>query len=192
VALVRPKVALVGDSLTNEGDFRPLHYFADTSVFGINGETSFGVFSRIHEYLQDLPDYLFLNIGVNDLAQGERVESLSERIKRIWEKVVQLSPGTRVVATTILPISHKLFENRPPGLSNKHIGVLNGVLRQSAFAFGADMIDLNAAYLNDDYELDPEDTYDGIHLKKKAYFPWVALIISYLSCEIKKKLTQNR
>lgn len=152
----------LGDSLTA---------FHDWSVFGkhrnagIPGDTTDGLLQRLHYTLEKKPVTLVLMIGINDLLQGQDIDTMKRNYQKIFEQIGVID---RVVLLSLLPVQMVPRTQ----LINEQIIRLNHFLKrecaQRGFVFGdlyRDMVDREGG-IKDSF------TSDGVHLTPEAYKIW--------------------
>lgn len=176
---------LLGDSLTEWGDFSPLSYLVKVINLGISGDTTMGILSRVEKCAERHPDYIFLLAGINDILQHERIEDIVVRHRKIWAKIKERSPGTKLVVLTLIPVCEQLLDCVSEMTNNKRILILNGALKKFAADDGVRILDLGEDYYkeNGDIGLSPVDTEDGLHLRPAGYRPWIRMLLKYLALE---------
>ena len=78
--MVTGRIIMVGNSITEGGNWKVL--LRDTTVInrGISGDVTFGVLNRLKEITDRKPSKLFLLIGVNDLSRNTPDEVIIENI----------------------------------------------------------------------------------------------------------------
>jgi lysophospholipase L1-like esterase len=159
----RADIIMLGDSLTEHGNWHEL--LPNTKVMnrGISGDTSSGILARLAEVISRQPRLAFLMVGVNDLADGATPEAVAENTSKILRslQVAQISPVLQSV----------LFVGDGQRDINFSIEQLNTRLRELALKMRVPFLDLNPL-LAPSGRLAPEFTYDGLHLKGTAYLRW--------------------
>ena len=158
----QPPLIFLGDSLTQFHDWS--HFGAHHNT-GIAGDTTDGLLYRLHYTLEKRPQTLVLQIGINDLLQGQYVEMVQENYKKIFEKVKSVP---KVVVISLLPIA--LYAGSYD--INEKIILLNHFLKQRSQAHGFTYIDLYSQMLDRDGGIQKALTSDGVHLTDKAYEIW--------------------
>jgi lysophospholipase L1-like esterase len=176
---------LLGDSLTEWGDFSPLSPLVEVINKGVSGDATMGILARADGVARLKPDYLFLEAGINDIFHHERVEDIMFRHRAIWAKVKRISPGTKLLVLTLAPLCEELLADASDLVNNRRVMTLNRELKKYAKEDLVETLDLYAAYVreNGDAGLTRDDTDDGVHLKPAAYRPWLRLLIKYLAAE---------
>jgi lysophospholipase L1-like esterase len=179
-------VVLLGDSLTEWGDFSGLSGrerpcgAAGPVNHGIAGDTTWGILARLHETTLLKPGWLFLQAGINDLAQGSTPEEIVSRLGRIWARVATDSPGTRIGILNLLPLCPKRLQWEAATVSNPLVRRVNAALQDAVSRGPAIFVDLYSAYADSEGDLPERYTQDGLHLLPDAYGPWTGLLLRIL------------
>jgi lysophospholipase L1-like esterase len=138
---------------------------------------------RLHETTMLRPGWVFVQAGINDLAQGSAPEELVARLSKIWARIALESPGTRVGVLNLLPLCPGRFEWTGFSLNNPLIRRVNAAIQEAASRSGALYLDLYAAYADPKGDLPENYTQDGLNLLPEAYGPWTELLITVLQKE---------
>jgi lysophospholipase L1-like esterase len=176
---------LLGDSLTEWGDFSPLSHLIKVLNKGIAGDTTMGILARVEGLAALKPDYLFLEAGINDVFQHERIEDIVLRHRKIWAKIKKISPETKLVVLTLAPLCEELLGYASELISNRRVMILNGALQKFAADDKVPTLSLYEAFSrkNGSVGLSREDTDDGVHLSPLGYRPWIELLLNFLDSE---------
>jgi len=159
---------MLGDSITEEGDWNALMKRDDILNRGISGDTTTGVLRRM-EYLGSQPKICFIMIGVNDLSRGSSVEEVFDNYVKIINTLT---------SQKITPVIQSILLTDRPGLNSK-ITVLNQKLKQFSRSKNIRFVDLNKKLAPNGVLL---DTYseDGQHLNAKGYTIWAEAVKGYM------------
>jgi len=161
------RIAFVGDSITAAGDWGT--WFPNDSVanLGISGDTSDDVLARLAEIVEYDPHEICLLVGTNDLGAGHSVEHLVRNLELLLVELRRELPEVRLLVQSIMPRG-KEFADRLHE-SNIH-------LRQFAPTVHALYLDLWPALAGDDGALRSEYSDDELHLTRKGYEAWLAVV----------------
>lgn len=171
-------IVLVGDSITDEGEWAELLGNPAIRNRGISSDTTIGVLDRLPDIIEPQPHKLFLMIGVNDLSNlGRSPAEIAQTYREILAQIRARSPQTHVFIQSVLPINPRLFLGFA---TNSNIRALNERLQHLATEFSYPYIDLHSHFLDAKQQLDTKYTSDGIHLNGIAYQHWQALIQPYV------------
>jgi len=176
----RPRVLLLGDSLTQGGDWAGLWPEVQTFNQGISGETTAMILARVGRAAAVQPDLIFLQAGINDFGRSgpARYATVLNNHRRIWRELKAARPQARLFLISLFPVSERRF----PGW-NRAIANFNRELKAQAEKEGLTYIDVHPLLTDEGGQLRPDLTYDGLHLKKEAYNLWVAALRDHLVLE---------
>jgi len=162
-------IAMVGDSITNGGQWSKLFSRNDIANHGMNGDTTINVLNRIDSILEIHPKKVFLMIGTNDIGNGVSTDIVVEN----YEKIV-----LKLRNSADLFVQSTLFREKWEIEINTRIRVLNERIKSFCVANNITYIDLNSALAPKDY-LDTAYTNDGVHLNDEGYLAWKREIEKY-------------
>ena len=173
-------IVFLGDSITAGYDWATLFKNSHIRNHGVGGDTSDGVLRRLDPIVERKPEQIFLMVGINDLWNGVSVDEITANHRHILERCKNKSPGTTLVMQSVLPMNGS-WSSTPERIPvvNKQVGALNSALKLLAAEFGFPYIDLHSLFLKE-RELDPQYTYDGLHLNEKAYLKWKSSLEPFL------------
>lgn len=160
----RADLVMLGDSITEGGPWS--EYLEGVPVLnrGISGELSDGALARLPSIIALKPRVVSLLTGTNDLQAGFGPEHPAENIRAILKALGDAGIG---VVLHSLPFAQGGFGRT----FNERVARLNETLRPIARESGARFLDLNALTARDGV-LDPDLTYDGLHLDAAGYIVW--------------------
>ena len=138
----------------------------------ISGETTHQIRQRLPDFAGTRPDTIHLMAGINDLRQGATDGDVVQNINQILLHLRQQHPQARVILHSILP-------TRLESLPRDRIALINRHLAYVANQRGADFLDLQATFTDDQGQLRRELTTDGLHLSRQGYAIWQAALLSY-------------
>jgi lysophospholipase L1-like esterase len=177
--MVKAKIVMLGNSITEGGNWKKL--LGDSSVLnrGISGDVTFGVLNRLEEVLQHKPSKIFLLIGINDLSRNTPDEVIIENLFTIAKRIKTGSPQTELFIQSILP-TNESFKNFPAAFHGKglHITTINTQLARYADKMKYRYIDLYSQFLDSSGSLDAKYATDGLHLSPAGYQNWVRILSS--------------
>jgi len=175
--MVTGRIIMVGNSITEGGNWKVL--LRDTTVInrGISGDVTFGVLNRLKEITDRKPSKLFLLIGVNDLSRNTPDEVIIENIFKIVGKIKSASPKTAIYVQSILP-TNESFKNLHKSFREKgeHITIINNQLKNYTEMLKYTYINLYSNFLDADGRMDSKFTYDGLHLSAAGYDHWIEIL----------------
>jgi lysophospholipase L1-like esterase len=174
-------IVMLGDSLTaGGGSWSRLRPGAVVYNLGVPADTTMGVWARLSEVVARKPDYIFLQVGINELGQGLKIKEIVAGHERIWSELREKLPEAKVFVCSLIPIRESRLSYRPHRLRNVNIMAINRQLAQAAEKAGLQFINLYLPLLGPDGELPDNLTFDGVHLQPQAYEVWLLAIKSYL------------
>jgi lysophospholipase L1-like esterase len=149
--------------------------FPVTEIFGSNvknrgiaGNHLSHMAERLQGIIKGHPKKILLEGGINDLLNGDPVDSVFDHYKMIVEKIKAASPGTEIIIQSTFPT----FYER--GKFNHVVQILNDSLMQYASIYHIHYIDI---YSMMDH---PELYVDGLHPNARGYTIWRKLISSFI------------
>ncbi len=142
----------------------------------ISGETSTGLLKRLDIFDSTKPEVIFVMIGINDLIRGESDEVILDNQRQIIRYLRKAHPTAQVVVQSILPHGAEAatWEGRDKLLAipNSRIRQLNQQLQRIAAKRGVRYLDLYSLFANQQDNLRPELSTDGLHLSPAGYLVW--------------------
>src|SRR4051794_30762511 len=157
-----PDIVMLGDSLTEWGNWHELVRGFRVINQGIAGDTSSGVLDRLQEVIDRRPKVVFVMIGTNDIGLVPP-ESLLRNLREIVTRLRDASITT--VAQSIL------FRGGWLHADNAIIAAVNAKWAAFCANQGVRFLDLNAVMAVDG-RLPDAMTDDGVHLTAAAYRVW--------------------
>lgn len=143
---------------------------------GISGETSAGLLKRLKLFDITAPETIFVMIGINDLIRGMDDTTLLNNYREIIRDLVWVHPDAQIVVQSILPHSGKNanWEGRERLLkvSNERIRTLNEELKIIAQEENVYYLNLHPLFTDEEGNLKPELSTDGLHLNQQGYLVW--------------------
>lgn len=163
-------VALVGDSLTEWGDWDALLPGVTTVNYGISRDRAEGVLARLSQVQATKPSRMVLLIGTNDLGAGYAPAEIAATTREIVAAAKKFLPAGRILLQSVMPREAML---------KAEVEELNARLAKIAAEEGVDFLDLYAPFLAGD-GLDPAVADDQLHLNDAGYSRWVSLLEPWL------------
>jgi lysophospholipase L1-like esterase len=158
-----PDIVMLGDSLTEWGNWHELVPEYRIVNRGISGDTSSGVLDRLQEVIERRPKVVFVMVGTNDISRGVPPHVLQRNLREIVTRLREAS--ITVVAQSIL------FRVGWQQASNDTIAAANAEWAAFCATQGVRFLDLNAVMAVNS-SLPDTMTYDGVHLTAAAYRVW--------------------
>lgn len=158
----RSDLVFLGDSLTMRHNWSAF----GASNMGIDGDTTAGLLSRLHQVKGS--KYIVLMIGVNDILNQTQLPKIQKNYLKILDS---FSPEQEVYVLTLLPV----IDVKQTRSINHEIKAFNAWLKTKISK--THLIDMYPHFL-DQNKKGIKDTYtnDGIHLTAKAYKVWESIL----------------
>ena len=171
-SLRNPKrdIVMLGDSITEGGDFRQLTGRDDILNRGIGWDTSLGLTKRLNLIGMDVKK-CFILIGINDISRDIPIDSIFENYKIVIANL-KAKNITPIIQSTLYTVDRIEFDN-------KKVEELNTKLKEYAKENNIVFIDLNSV-LSENKMLKQEYTHDGVHLNTKGYVVWMNAIKKHM------------
>lgn len=161
---------ILGDSLALwlPSEYLPHHRFWLNQ--SISGETTGNMLQRLHYFANTRPDTIHLMAGINDLRNGATDGDVVHNISQMLLQLRRQHPQAKVVVHSILP-------TRLDNLPRDRIAQLNQYLAYVAHQRGAEFLDLQPTFADQQGQLRRELTTDGLHLSPSGYELWQAAMV---------------
>ena len=157
------EIVMLGDSLTEWGNWHELVPEYRIVNRGISGDTSSGVLDRLQEVIERRPKVVFVMVGTNDISREVPPRVLLRNLREIVARLREAS--ITVVAQSIL------FRGGWQQASNDTTAAANAEWAAFCTTQGVPFLDLNALMAVNS-SLPDAMTYDGVHLTAAAYRVW--------------------
>lgn len=169
-------VVFFGDSITYESNFQ--HPGLKIVNLGYSGDTLVGMAARIPMVQAVSPEKVFLLGGINGLTDANLSQS-AQQYEALLDQLQAALPDAQIYIQSVLPVSKEKETSLTNICHNETIVAFNKLLEEMAARRGHVYIDIHSLYCRNG-ELDPQLTYDGLHLQKHAYEQWEAAVKPYL------------
>ncbi len=160
------------------GDFHTVHMnFGDLSMsypFVVKGEEALTTDSLYHNLNQSVyiynPSVIFMEVGLEDLGNGERVEDIVSRYKIIIKEIQENRPNAHIYVESIYPIYPDKIpdSNKYKSINNATIKKINQELKTMASDLKVKYVDLYSVLLEKN-QLKKDYTEDGVSLNADGY-----------------------
>ncbi|BAZ04914.1 GDSL-type esterase/lipase family protein [Calothrix sp. NIES-3974] len=174
------KIVLLGDSLTDEGEWVELLANPHVINRGISGDTTIRVWKRISAIIKIQPQQLFLMIGVNDLVNTNKsLTQITQDYRQLIQTITTQLPSTEIFLQSIIPVNTTLatfLRTRPRPQVSQDILTLNQNIQAIAQEFQCEYLDIYSHLADEHHQLLPECTTDGIHLNGEGYKIWAGIL----------------
>jgi len=175
------EIVMLGDSITEWGDWNVLLNRTDVANFGIGGDRASCLSYRLFDVYLAQPKKCFLMIGINDLTGNDNVENVFNNYISIIEDIKRHNIEIIIQSTLYLSETAAKFSHIGNDWKNINVKVnsLNELLKKYCHVNGLTYLDLNEI-LSKNKVLEKQNTPDGIHLNETGYKKWRDLLITYL------------
>jgi lysophospholipase L1-like esterase len=170
-AITSTTVVMLGDSITEEGDWGALLPGHDVANRGYPGFTTEELVEAAEAVAEAEPAVVFVLTGTNDIRDGRTAGWTEAQLSEMLDHFDRVAPETSLVLQTILPRAD----------APDQVAVANESIRQIASDRGIPVLDLHPAFDNGAGGLRPSDTTDGIHLADPGYRRWAGLVAELLA-----------
>ena len=158
---------------------------------GIGGTTTFELLENMDACIYDLqPDYIYINIGTNDLNLPDYTEEgLIERYRAILLGIREHLPQARVFMLAYYPVNPAVAEKNPWARAalqvrtNARIRSANDAVRKLAAETGNVFLDLNDGITDEAGCLKADYTVEGMHMYADGYVPVLKALLPWLPAE---------
>lgn len=154
---------------------------------GIGGFTTTELLEVMDVCIYDLkPDYIYINIGTNDLNVPDyKEEELITRYRHIIELIKTHLPEVHIFMLAYYPVNPEAAKD--PGMkealkirSNERIASANAAVKKLAEETGSVYLDLNQGIKDSEGRLKAEYTIEGMHMYGDGYAPVLEALLPYL------------
>ncbi len=155
---------------------------------GIGGTTTFDLIENMDVCVYDLqPDYIYINIGTNDLNLPDySEETLIDRYRTILLGIREHLPDAKIFMLAYYPVNPAVAEKNPWAKealqirTNARINLANEAVRKLAEETGAEFLDLNEGIRDENGNLKAEYTVEGMHMYADGYVPVLKALLPWL------------
>ncbi|MEY4541087.1 MAG: hypothetical protein RLZZ306_2844 [Bacteroidota bacterium] len=156
-------ILLIGDSLLAQENWNNLLSRSDLKNDAFGGAITQQILWNIKRgELVSSPKIVVIDGGINDLLAGVPTQRVLENYQQIIE--VLRKRNIKIIAHLVL----YTVDNEE---INKNVFILNFLLKEYFESQKIEFIDMNTR-LSDNKKLNPNFSFDGIHLKNSAYKIW--------------------
>lgn len=159
------RIVMLGDSITDGGEWYELLNSNLVQNRGISGDTTIGVLNRLDTINNNIQK-VFIMIGINDIASYKSIDEIYNNYTKIIDKLN--SKNIEVFIQSILYVAKKYPNSKEINLK---VSELNNRLLELSENRNIKFIDLNLI-LSDNKFLKEKYQNDGIHLNGEAYYLW--------------------
>lgn len=177
----KKEIIFLGNSITNGGEWAELFQNKRVKNRGISGDVTEGVLFRLNEVTESKPAKVFLLIGINDLAHGISKDTVLANICRIATLIQANSAKTKIYIQSLLPVNPGFGKFAGHCSKTEEILWINHQLSEWCALNGVKFINLFDQFKNDDnQQMNPRYTNDGLHLLGDGYLLWTKIINQFI------------
>ena len=166
---MKNRIAFWGDSLTEWGNWGKYFPNQEIANFGISGEKSNEILSRLDQLLLWKPKKIFLMMGINDLGDGLSYQDVLENYQKLFS-LLKEQKDIELIVQSLLPTNEDLFKST--NFDGMNILELNYHLKDLCDKEEITYVDLYTAFSTYTYQLIKDYTNDGLHLNEVGYSVW--------------------
>lgn len=160
-------IIMFGNSITHRGPWSGL--FPDNTIlnYGVDGDTTSGMLSRISVPLSKNPKVICIMGGINDFIRGASVATVYNNLRQMVSR--SKAAGVIVIIQSTLHTG----SGYPNSFTiNQKVSQLNNLLSALADAQNETWLNLNASMAEDGYLKKIYLLSDNLHLNSDAYVHW--------------------
>ena len=169
------EIIFLGNSITDYCDWYELFGKSNIKNRGIGGDVINGVINRLDEVTSSKPQKIFLMIGINDLGRKRSVNQILIDYDKLINEIIEKAPDTELYIQSVLPTDNR--EN----LQNTDVININKGLVELTKKYDLTYINLFDLFKTTENKLNPEMTFDGLHVNGQGYLIWKNAIIDYVN-----------
>ena len=160
-----------GENLTSNG----------LSIFSLTDKKALTIDGEAYTLLDVLAmkEYgkVYLSLGINELGYGSKNDgSFYRSYCAAIDEIRRLQPNAVIYVQGLIPVNEEQLEEyngNKYNLTNEHLRVFNGLLRQAAEEKQAVYLDLYTVFVDENGSLPGDASRDGVHLKKEPCKQWL-------------------
>jgi lysophospholipase L1-like esterase len=178
---VKNAIVMLGNSLTEHGHWNELFPGLTILNRGIGGDNIRGMTERLPGILRQQPEKIFIMAGINNiLFRNCRILELIEGMEEMIRIIRTQSPKTRIIIQSVLPVNDDAGSGNFFSKKNSTIRDFNlqlaAVCRQQSIQF----VNLFESFVDENGNLKPGLSIDGIHLSPQGYKLWASQIAAFM------------
>lgn len=166
----------IGDSITEGFDLKR-HLDDSTLVnMGIGGDFTSGVLRRLDVAADLKPAKVFVMIGINDILKDVDQARIENNYREIISYLKNNFTESKIYIQSVLPTVSMGGSDEANAKYGQRIQQINQFLKDQCADVEFTFIDLYPEFEISAMKLNPEYTYDGLHLSDKGYTIWSELV----------------
>jgi lysophospholipase L1-like esterase len=172
-------IVFLGDSHTEHFLLEELLGKEHLKNRGISGDRVKKMIPRLDPIVAMSPKKIFIQGGINDLGTGDSKEDLIRYYTELMDEITLKTPKSKVYLQSMFPTELKDGSTYCNPQVNKDIQVINEFLEQEARKRGFTYIEVYKSLAVNGL-LNPDYSFDGIHLTAEGYLVWTKILKPYL------------
>lgn len=173
-------IVFLGNSLTHGCEWHELFGMPNIKNRGINGDIVEGINERIEPIVKGKPKKIFLLVGVNDVSHNLTADSIVTAIGSLIDYIRTSTPETKLYVQSLLPINNSFGRYKAIFGKEQVIRDINTQLKDIADEKGFKWINSRPIFADENDNLDPRFTNDGLHLLGNGYLQWCDFLRQYV------------
>lgn len=162
-------VVFVGNSIINQCAWNELFQNNTAKNRGITGDNIKGVASRIGNITSGQPAKIFLEVGINDIANGLSADDIASQYQSLVASIKSATPNTQLYLFSLLPVNNDFGRYKTLIGKESLIKTVNESYKSIAQSNNATFIDLYSVFSDGTDKLNATYTTDGLHLNDEGY-----------------------
>lgn len=146
---------------------------------GISGDRVKKMIPRLEAIVEMQPKKIFIQGGINDLGTGDSKENLMDYYTELLDEIALKTPNSKIYLQSIFPTELKDGSTYCNPQVNKDLVIVNHFLEAEAKKRGLTYIELYKPLVLNGL-LNPDYSFDGIHLTAEGYLLWTKILKPYL------------
>jgi lysophospholipase L1-like esterase len=174
-------IVMVGDSITNGGNWNKLLGNKKIANLGINGDSTEGVLNRLEDIYYLNPEICFIMIGINDFQGNCSVDDVIKNYRKIVFEIKQ--HNIKIIIQSVLHLGHNYYINHILGknkndweIINKKVENLNAELEELTKEYGVEFVNINTGLSVNNILEEQYGDNTGLHLSELGYEKWAEII----------------
>ena len=174
-------IIFIGNSLTQNFEFAELFQNLSIKNRGIIGDYTSTLYNRLEPIIEEKPEKIFIEIGINDLGINLPNDSLVNNYIKIIDKLQSKTPNSKIYIQSIFPVkndSQYLKSITNPEV-NKNVVLVNKELKSICEKKKMTYIDIYSSFELEG-QMNPKYSIDGVHLNGTGYLLWRDKLKSFI------------
>ena len=174
-------IIFLGNSLTQNFELAELFQNLSIKNRGIIGDYTSTLYNRLEPIIEEKPEKIFIEIGINDLGINLPNDSLVNNYVKIIDKLQSETPNSKIYIQSIFPVkndSQYLKSITNPEV-NKNVVLVNKELKSICEKKKMTYIDIYSSFELEG-QMNPKYSIDGVHLNGAGYLLWRDILKSFV------------